>query len=340
MWPGQQQPGEGQNPQQPNPYQQPGYQQPNPYQQPPEQSQPGYGQPGQGQPAYGQPYGQQPPGQQWYGSQPGGPMPPQGGGGGGKSKSSVIAIVVAVVVVIGAVVTGVVVLNNKGDDSGKNEAGAGKSQKPKDGSQKKKKKDDGSKPVVPGWQTVVNPKHHSAFDVPKNSDWKVGKTSELVTFGEDKKGLPLVVMSAPGSYKQDFCGRHSFGSTGTKGAQGAKSTKEAARIAANNVAYAGFDQKSKGKHLKVSKAKPFKNSHGVSGHMATATVAKAPKEKCSTGYGKVVAVSWVNSNADQVIWVGETNTHSKDIKAVPDGTFQKMMGSLRNYTGGDSGPRD
>ncbi|GAA2620511.1 hypothetical protein [Streptomyces axinellae] len=370
MWPGQQQPGGEQNPQQPNPYQQPGYQQPNPYQQPGYGQQPGTGQqpgygqqpgtgqqPGYGQPAGGQqpsPYAQQPagpgqPGQWGPASVPGGPQAPKGGGG-GKQKTVIISIVAAVAVVAAAV-TGYVVL---GGDDGKDEA----SGKPSASAKQKERKsedegstggstepgggggaeEDPSKPVISGWQTVVNPKWYSAFDVPKTKDWTVQKPGVITGF-EDDKGKVMVAMSAPAYYKDKWCKDSSRAAVGTKGAQGSKDTEEAAKIAAENFAIAGYDQKQKG-HLSQTKTKPFKNKHGIKGHTAMVTLTGAPKEdKCATSAAKVVTASWINTNGDLAIWVLYTDAGVKD--EVPDATIKKMLSSLRNYeaSGDEDEPR-
>jgi len=258
------------------------------------------------------------------------PQPPQGGGG--KSKTTAIAIGVAVAVVVAAVTTGVIVLTDGKGDGGKKHVAAHKKKK-------QKPKDDGSKPVVPGWQAVVNSKRYSAFDVPKNPDWQVPDEGTFVGFGGS--GMkPLVAMSGPAFYKPQYCENYNLASMGTKGGQRSKNTKEAAKIAAGNFAIAGWDEKTRGKHTKLSKPKPFRNSHGIHGYTATAVVDNAPKKnKCSTGAGKAVAVSWINSNSDLVIWVGTTDLHAKGEKPVSDATFKKMMGSLRNYTGGHDDPR-
>jgi hypothetical protein len=345
MWPGQQQPGGEQNPQQPNPYQQPGYGQPNPYQQP------GYGQPPAGQPAgHGQqgapyPYGQQPNGPhsgQWgQGSMPGGPQVPNGGGG---RKKTVAISIVAAVAVVAAAVTGVVVF--RGDDKGDNKKD--KADKSASASKKAKGKSPGpaggggaskdpSDPTIRGWQTVINPKWYSAFDVPKTKDWTLASQGTITGF-ENDKGKVLVAMSAPAYYKDNWCKESTRAAVGTKGAQGSKNTKDAAKVAAGNFAIAGYDQKQKGT-LKVSKPKAFKNKHGIKGHTSTAKITGAPKEdKCSTSAGKVVTVSWINSNDDLAIWVLYTDAGVKD--ELSDATIKKIMNSLRNYDGGsDSDPR-
>ncbi|WP_181768194.1 hypothetical protein [Streptomyces albidus (ex Kaewkla and Franco 2022)] len=341
MWP-QQPPGGEQNPQQPNPYQQPGSQQPNPYQQPSYGQQP----PGQGQNPYQQPYGQQPgygqqAGQQWGQSTlPGGPAGPSGGGK--KSNTTVVAIVSAIAVVAAAVITTVLVVN---DDDKKDTAGpdtkTSSSADPSPGESDGKKPGGGSAskdpadPLVPGWQSVINPKHYSAFDVPKNKDWELASQGTITGFEDDKSGKLLVAMSAPAFYKQDWCERSNRAAVGTKGAQGSRNTKEAAEIAASNFVLAGYDQKQKGT-LKESGGKAFKNKQGIKGHIATASVTGAPKkDKCSAD-GKVVAISWLNVNDDLSIWIFLTDANVKD--EVPAGTIKKMAASLRSY--GEPGDED
>ncbi|UNS95704.1 hypothetical protein MMF93_03775 [Streptomyces tubbatahanensis] len=375
---GEQNPGES-NPyqqpgyQQPNPYQQPGYgQQPSGqpgYGQQPA-GQPGYGQQPAGQPGYGQqpaeqpgygqhgqpgqppyPYGQQPgaagSGQWGPAGVPGAPQAPKGGGGGDRKKTVIISAVVAVAVAAAAV-TGFMVFG--GDDDGKKDE-ADKSASPTAEKPKKTEKadpggggggeddaKDPSEPVVAGWQTVINPKWYSAFDVPDTDDWTVESQGTITGF-EDDKGKVLVAMSAPAYYKDNWCKESSRAAVGTKGGQGSKNTKEAAKIAAGNFVIAGYDQKQKGT-LKVSKPKAFENEHGIKGHTATATVTGAPKEdKCSTSAGKAVTVSWINTNGDLAIFVLYTDAGVKD--ELSEATIKKITGSLRNYEapGGGAEPR-
>ncbi|MCT2593994.1 hypothetical protein LHJ74_29490 [Streptomyces sp. N2-109] len=346
MWPGDQQSGGEQNPQQPNPYQQPGYQQPG-YQQPNPYQQPSYGYPPQAGPEQPNPY-QQPvpdqgayqqpgPGAQQWGAttMPGGPQPPQGGGG--KSRTTVIAIVSALAVIIAAVVTGVFLLQDdkkedKADDPAKSPSAKespGKSAKPDPKPSPEESKDPGD-PVVPGWQSVINPKHYSAFDVPETEDWNVASQGTITGFTDDKKPEDLLVaMSAPAYFKEDWCKSSNRAIVGTKGGQGSKNTKEAAEIAASNWAIAAYDQKQKGT-LKETGGKSFSNEHGIKGHTATATLTGAPKNgKCGASAAKVVTISWINANDDLAIWVFLTDAGVKD--EVPDATIKKMMNSLRSY---------
>ncbi|MEU0842423.1 hypothetical protein ABZ370_23525 [Streptomyces sp. NPDC005962] len=354
MWPGQQPPGGEQNPQDQNPYQQPGYQQPNPYQQPGYQQPNPYQQPQQGYP--GQP-GQQPGQQPGYGhpqNQPahgwnspsgpaGAPQSPQDK----KKRTATIAIVAAVAVVAAAVITGVVVLNqdDSKDEQAKHEkkstapspsattsapAGApsaGGEDNPRAGGDTAQ-----VKPVIPGWQTVVSPKRHDAFDVPAN--WSVKKPDLSIGF-EDDKGNPLVIMSAPAKFKENACSvkgkdgeeeTSGIAGTGTKGAQGAKTEASAAKIEAENWVYAAFDQKQTGTR-KVTDAKPFKSDHGLKGYTSTATVTGVKKtDKCVTD-GKAVTVTYTDVNGDFATWVLYSAKGVKD--EVPDATIKKIMSSLR-----------
>ncbi|MBL1100648.1 hypothetical protein [Streptomyces coffeae] len=348
MWPGQQPPGGEQNPHdqnpyhqpgyhQPNPYQQPGYQQPNPYQQPPQQPQPGQpGQPQQ-QPGYGGP--QQPQGWGAPSAPPGAPEPPR------KKRTATIAIVTAVAVVAAATVAAVLVLNkNDSKDDESNESGkkpasssapasSDPTEDPGGRQEDDNPRDGGSvKPVIPGWKTVVSAKRHNAFDVPAN--WGVESSGLSIGF-EDDKGKPLVVMSAPGIYKKDYCtvkreggyeNKSDAAAAGSKGAQGAKSEASAARIEAGNWVFSAFDQKKTGT-LKVSKAKKFTSEHGLKGYTASATVTGVKKtDKCSTD-GKSVTVSYTDTNGDFATWVLYSVKGTKN--EVPDATIKKIMSSLR-----------
>ena len=358
MWPGEQPPGGEQNPHQPNPYAQQGFGQPNPYQQPgqdgqlaqPDAAQSGYGQqPGYGgTPGYGQQpqpgFGGQPPytGNQTWGpaSSPGGPGKP---GGGNRRRNTAIALVASVAVVAAAVLGGVLLFDGS-DDEGAQSAStppAARQDKPRSEPSKADPEpaaSDGSDPVTPGWQSVVNPKWFSAFDVPKTQDWTVERPGMITGF-EDENGKMLVGMSAPAYFKKEWCKSATRAAVGTKGAQGSKNTKQAAQIAASNFAIAGFDQKQQGT-LKKTPPKRFTNKHGITGHLATARVTGAPKEDKCAADGKVVAVSWVNKNDDLSLWVFYADANVKD--EVPHSTVRKMLASLRDYDGGtpaDDEPR-
>ncbi|WP_256106418.1 hypothetical protein [Streptomyces sp. ODS05-4] len=351
MWPGQQPPGgeqnpqdqnpQGQTPQGPtpqgqNPYQQPGYQQPNPYQQP---TQPGYGHPS----AYGQ--GQPNPYQQPTVPTPGLPGPPQPGGGNERRKTVVTAVVAALAVLVTAGVTGYLVL---GKDEGQPVAGGGTDAKPsKSASSKPAEKSSApvdnprggstAKPTIEGWKVVYNPKREAQFDVP--GDWEVLGAGTSVGFEDEKKGdgSPAVVMSAPAEYKGRWCvtndpktGRedeNGLAMTGTKGAQGAKDTAEAARVAAADWVWAGYAQTEPKGTVKVTEAKAYTTASGLTGHVATATAKGTKKEgKCDTD-GKSIAFAFKNANGDFAIWLLYANAGIPD--ELDDATIQKILGTVR-----------
>ncbi|HET9382520.1 MAG TPA: hypothetical protein VFP69_17055 [Streptomyces sp.] len=339
MWPGQQQPGGDQNPQANNPYQQPGYQQPNPYQQP------GYQQPGpQGQP-------------QW--SQPTVPITTQPPGGGGGNRTKLVAIIAATAVVVTAGVTGFLVLGGDEDDtagSGGTKGGGGATvsaspSKPDtpapsaDGSDDNPRGTETEKPTVPGWKVVINPKWGTAFDVP--ADWEVESPGLTIGFEDDKSddGKPLIVMSAPAIYKSKWCttddnkdGRTedtSLAATGTKGANGAKSTDE---VAVNTVAwwvYGGYTQPDKKSLTFDKKAKAYTTASGIKGSIATAESDGTPqKGKCASD-GKAITFGFKNSAGDFVSW----NFYgARGVKEeVPDKTVMKILSTVRTHgepTGG------
>ncbi|WP_432094473.1 hypothetical protein [Streptomyces sp. bgisy100] len=336
MWPGQQPPGGEQNPQNANPYQQPGYQQPG-HQPPPPYQQQGYQQPG-----YQQPNPYQQPAPQWNTAVPGGPQPPRNN----RSKAT-IAVVTAAAVVVAAAVTGVIVLGGEDESpragqggskqsasaapssSGAGDSGGGELANPRADSE--------VKPVVPGWKTVVNGKRHSAFDVPP--DWAVERPGTAIGFTDQKdtSDFPksLVTMTSPAYAQEKWCtsktesGREdttSLGAAGTKGAQGAKSTAEAAQNEALSWVFAAYDQKKTGT-FRGTRAKPFKSDHGISGSTSSATVTGVKKTgKCTTD-GKAFAVTYRADTGDLATWVLYTAKGVED--EIPDATIRKIMSTLR-----------
>ncbi|MDQ0797682.1 hypothetical protein [Streptomyces sp. B1I3] len=338
MWPGQQPPGGEQNPQDQNPYQQPGYQQPNPYQQP------GYQQPGQQQPGYQQGYPQPNPYQQptvpQYAvpGQPGGPQPDD------RKKTTIVAIVAATAVVVAAVVTGVVVMNKKDDDKGGSKVADGKKTSPS-----AKASDTPSSPAanprggedaapsVPGWKVVTNPKWGTQFDVP--GDWEVAGTGVFSGFEDvkDPTGPPAAGFSAPAYYKSKWCvddvdkdgSKEDTGlaGVGTKGAQGAKSTDEAATNEAANWVWAAYAQEDPKEKVKIGKAAPYTTESGLTGSVVTATATGlAKKNKCDTD-GKSTAFSFKNAKGEYSTWVLYANAGVDD--ELPDATIQKILSTVR-----------
>ncbi|MGW7070809.1 hypothetical protein ACWGII_33745 [Streptomyces sp. NPDC054855] len=342
MWPGQQPPGGEQNPQDqnPNPYKEPGYQQPNPYQQP------GYQQPS--------PYPQQGPGQpdrpqgQW--SAPTAPMgmtpqPGGDGGGGNGNRTKLIAVVAATAVVVAAGVTGFLVLGGDKDDeaSGKPDKkspakSASQKPSPTDDGGTERGTDNGPKPVVKGWQVVVNPKWGTAFDVP--ADWEVQTPDTLIGFEDAEKGAeakPLITMSAPAYYKSKWCSADddkdgtkddtALGAVGTKGANGAKSTDE---VAVNQVpwwVFGGYTQPDKKSLTTAKKAEPFTRKTGIKGSIARAHSTNTPQNgKCASD-GKAITFGFKNSDGEYVAWSLYGAKGVKD--EIPEATVMKILNTVR-----------
>ncbi|MFD6423310.1 hypothetical protein [Streptomyces sp. NPDC060198] len=362
MWPGQQPPGGEQNPQDPNqnPYQQPGYQQPNPYQQPgypqgqPGQQgqqgqQPGYGYPQGPQPGYGYPQNGQPGGPNPYQqptvpayavqAPPGGPQRPDD-----KRKTAVVAVVAAAAVVVTAVVTGVVVLKKDDQPGGKDIAdGKGSptaSVKPTAATStpaNPRSGDDDPKPTVPGWKVVTNPKWGTRFEVP--GDWEVSSAGMSAGFEDAKNptGSPAAVFTAPAYLKSKWCvddsdkdGRDeetSLAGVGSKGAQGAKSTDEAATKTAEQWVWAAYAQTDPAEKIKVADPEPYTTTSGLTGSVAKATaLGLAKKNKCDTD-GKSVVFSFKNSDGAYASWVffGATGVDDE----LSDTTIDKILSTVR-----------
>ncbi|MEW1929530.1 hypothetical protein [Streptomyces sp. NPDC088360] len=344
MWPGQQPPGGEQNPQDqnPNPYQQPGYQQPNPYQQP------GYQQPNPYQQGPGQPG--QPQGQWSVPTAPGGwtQQPGGGGGNGGNGgRTKLVAIVAATAVVVAAGVTGFLVLGGDKDDeadgkAAKKPAGSASKKPGSDpatgGGEDERGTDNGPKPVVKGWQVVVNPKWGTAFDVP--ADWEVQSPDSAIAFddaSEDAGSKPLITMSAPAYYKSKWCSSDedkdgtkedtALGAVGTKGANGAKNTDE---VAVNQVpwwVFGGYTQPDKKSLSFDKKAKPFTTKTGIKGSLARAHSTNTPQTgKCASD-GKAITFGFKNSEGEYVAWnlYGAKGVEEE----IPEATVMKILNTVR-----------
>ncbi|WP_338694158.1 hypothetical protein V2W30_05690 [Streptomyces sp. Q6] len=355
MWPGQQPPGGEQNPQDPNnptypnspstpptpnPYQQPGFQQPNPYQQPGFQQQPN---PYQQQPGWNAP------------TTPLGPpqVPQGGGGGGGRNTTKIVAIVAAAAVVIAAGVTGLLVLGGDKDDDAKGgdkKSPAAKQSASKDPSPTATEGDNprgegnSVKPVVDGWQPVVNTKHKTAFDVPPGWEVSASGADQIIGFEydyKDKKGKKqhgTTTVSAPAEYQSKWCTEDSdkdgqtedtsLSGVGTRGEDGATSTDQAAE---NRVAwwiYGGYTEPSI-KAVKLGKAEKFTNGQGISGSLIKAHSEGTPnKGKCDSE-GKAVVFAFQNEEGDFVSW---DLWAAKGVKGeLPDATIDKILNSVRYY---------
>ncbi|SOD62909.1 hypothetical protein SAMN06297387_10872 [Streptomyces zhaozhouensis] len=370
MRPGEQQPGAEPGREWSNPYQQPGYQQPNPYQQPtagggwqqqgpgstPGAQPGGYGYPGgpQGtppaQPPAGTPGGWQ---QQGPPTLPPPPAPPSGGDDDKRKLRIAIGVIVAVAVVAGAAVTGVVLMGGDDDstEAGENRDPDGESEEEPEGGEEETRErpadpDDPRRgvlqrpdPVVePDWQVQTLENRHIAFDVPPD-DWTINPESTTIGFEDNREGAEdgeiITAMFGVALYKDDYCpdadGSRSRGMAGTKGAQGATSTAEAAEVEARNWALGGYDQEQEGTY-ESTEPEEFENEHGISGHIVRATITDVPEDPedvCGHSDGKVVTISYLDLNNDMATWVLLADSNVED--ELPDETIEQIISSLRPY---------
>lgn len=363
MWPGEQQPG-GQQPQYPPADQQhpqsspyppspPGgsypqsppsgpYPQSPPYSQAAPQPSPSPYAPQQ--PYYGQhpAYQQQP--QSW------GPPPPQQPPGNHDRKALTIGIsVVAAVAVIaaGAITAVYLTGGGKGDVADpKKSAGATTSESaspsltpsPSDsaatgaggtsgtdtgpGDARGSVTDSEVKPVVTGWQAVPRSDRNIAYDVPKG--WKIQPQSMLRGF-EDKKGNPKALMGGTATYQDNWCGTSARGLVGSKGGKGATDLAQAAYNEAGSWADAAYNDSGKAR-ITVTKAKPFSNSHGITGYAASATATGVPVGKCAS-HGSVYTVTYVGKDKEVRTWVLVADTGFSG--ALDRSTVGSMRSSIR-----------
>ncbi|MFJ6698832.1 hypothetical protein ACIQM4_22515 [Streptomyces sp. NPDC091272] len=296
--------------------------------------------------------------QHQYGT-PAPPGPPVPGGPGGpdgprnERKKTVITAVVAGVVVIAALVgTGVFVLKDDKDGKGGTpQAGGDKnSQAPATkqptappasdpaapapgGSASNPRAGIDTKPTVPGWKVVVNPKHGSMFDVPP--DWVAASSDRLIGF-EDDAGKTIAIMSAPATLKAKWCSETdkdgevddtSLSQTGTTGTiTGSKTTADVAEGQAGNWAYGGYGLNDKDK-VKVGKAKPWTTTSGLTGSLSTATVVGVKKTSRCVTDGKAYAFGFKNAQGDFKTWVLHSAKGVKD--EVPEALVTKILNTVR-----------
>ncbi|GAA3886111.1 hypothetical protein [Streptomyces sedi] len=369
MRPGEQQPGAEPGREWSNPYQQPGYQQPNPYQQPTagggwQQQGPGP-QPGAQPGGYGYPgapQGAPPPPPQ--GGAPGGwqqqgpptlpppPAPPSGDDGDKRKLRIAIGVIVAVAVVAGAAVTGVVLMGGDDDSTeagenrdadGESEDGGGDEEeteeRPADPDDPRRGVLQRPDPVVePDWQVQTLENRHLAFDVPPD-DWEVSPESTSIAFQDNREeaeeGDVIAAMFGVALYRSDYCpeadGNRSRAMAGTKGAQGATSTAEAAEIEARNWALGGYDQEQQGT-FESTEPEEFENDHGISGHIVRATITDVPEDEedvCGHSDGKVTTISYLDLNNDMATWTLLADSNVED--ELPDETIEQIISSLRPY---------
>jgi hypothetical protein len=189
------------------------------------------------------------------------------------------------------------------------------------------------KPVIPGWKVVTRSERNVAFDVPP--DWTVD--SEGMTIGfEDNKGNPAVAMGAPAYYKHDWCTNGNSTAdravVGTKGANGAKSVRNAAEVQATSWAYWAYQDNGKGSFSKVRNSKAFHNAHGISGWQASATASDIPKSSKCSADGAAYTVAWTDPTQSDpakklVVWVLYADRGVSDQLA--ESVIEKIKSTIR-----------
>lgn len=160
---------------------------------------------------------------------------------------------------------------------------------------------------------MTNPKWGTQFDVP--GDWEVSGTGVISGFEDvkDPTGPPAVGFSAPAYLKTKWCSDDTdkdgkqedtgLAGVGTKGAQGAKSTDEAATNEASNWVWAAYAQEDPKEKVKTGKPEQYTTKSGLSGSVVKATATGlANKNKCDTD-GKSIAFSFKNAKGDYSSWI-------------------------------------
>ncbi|WP_308407098.1 hypothetical protein [Streptomyces sp. APSN-46.1] len=283
------------------------------------------------QPDFGQRPGNQPPGTPYpmgtFGPPPPPPPPPlpaPARNGRKKPTATVVAVcAAAAVLVIAAAVTGGVLLK----DDGKGGIPASSPQAP-----------DGSgavKATIPGWKTVVNPAHGTAFDVP--ADWEVLSPTVFSGYSDHADpGKTIIGHTAPVFYKSKWCSVDADGdgtvddfglaSAGTKGAEGAKDTDEVAEKTATSWVYAAYTQPDKAA-VKWDKPVPYTTKSGVRGSYVKAHSEGAKQTDSCSGEGQAIAFGFKNSKGDFVAWdfYGRTGVPG----AVSDELVMRILSTVR-----------
>ncbi|MEU6770578.1 hypothetical protein [Streptomyces sp. NPDC046759] len=199
------------------------------------------------------------------------------------------------------------------------------------------------KPTVPGWKVVVNPEWGTAFDVPpdwdvKPPDMMFGFENSKLDYNDPKNwGKVVIIMSATAVLQENWClsdadedGRvdgTALAVAGTKGAEGAKSTGDAALGQVVEWVYGGYTQPDRKSIVPDRTAKPYTTKSGLRGSIAWARSRNTPeKDRCASD-GKAVTFGFKDSAGDLVAWslFGATGVRGE----LPDSTIMKILGTVR-----------
>ncbi|MFE5077020.1 hypothetical protein [Streptomyces halstedii] len=257
------------------------------------------------------------------------------------NRTTVAVVAAAAVVVVACGVTGFLVLRD--DDGGgtpdaKPTAADASSADATDRTAAK----GGSGPLVPGWNTVVNPKRGITFDAPdswarQSTDW----VSYVAEKG-DPEEKPLVAMMAPAVLKEKWCTSDDdkngtqedtpLASVGTTGEKGAKSAAEAAEDTAKTWVYGAYTQPDRTR-LTIGEPETYRTKSGIEGSLVTVTSSGTPKNGTCDSDGKAVTFAFKNAEGAYVSWtyVGAHGVPDE----VPDATIREILSTVRLYEEGD-----
>lgn len=186
-----------------------------------------------------------------------------------------------------------------------------------------------------GWKTVVNPEHGTAFDVPP--EWEVLKPEVFGGYTDHKDpDKVLIGHTAPAFYKSKWCSIDgdgdgvvtdtALGTTGTKGADGAKDTTEVAEKTAPTWVYAAYTQPDKS-IVKWDKPVEYTTKSGVKGTYVKAHSEGAKQPHRCAGDGKAIVFGFQNSKGGFVAWdfYGRTGVPG----AVSDDLIMRILSTVR-----------
>ncbi|MER5732188.1 hypothetical protein ABT084_28295 [Streptomyces sp. NPDC002138] len=254
--------------------------------------------------------------------------------------TAVIVLCAAVVVVAAATVTAVALLGDDGtgDKAADDKNVSPSASAPASPSGSASESPSGAAavpPTIKGWKAVVNPERGTAFDVPP--EWEVAEPTVFSGYSDDTDPDKILIgHTAPAFYKSKWCsldgngdGRiddYKLGATGTKGAQGAKDTREVAEKMAPTWVYSAYTQPDKSL-VKWDKAVDYTTKSGVKGSYVKAHSQGAPKPNKCAGDGQAIVFGFKNSKGDLVAWdfYGRTGVPG----AVTDDLIMRILSTVR-----------
>ncbi|WP_327252618.1 hypothetical protein [Streptomyces sp. NBC_01244] len=186
-----------------------------------------------------------------------------------------------------------------------------------------------------GWKTVVNPQHGTAFDVPP--DWEVLAPEVFSGYADHKDpDKVLIGHTAPAFYKSKWCSMDGdgdgvvtdtrLGTTGTKGADGAKDTAEVAEKNAPVWVYAAYTQPDKS-IVQWDKPVEYTTKSGIKGTYVKAHSKGAKQPHRCAGDGKAIVFGFQNSKGGFVAWdfYGRTGVPG----TVSDDLIMRILSTVR-----------